>query len=48
MTEAAAAAFELVIRDFAVIMIIASAMALLSFKLKQPMIIGYISLQVYL
>ena len=31
-----------IVQDFAVIMIIASAMALLSFKLKQPMVIGYI------
>ncbi len=35
--------FELVIRDFAVIMIVASAMALLSYKLKQPMVIAYIA-----
>lgn len=34
--------FELVVRDFAVIMIIASAMALLSYKIKQPMVIAYI------
>lgn len=34
---------ELVIQDFAVIMIIASIMALISFKLKQPMIIAYIA-----
>ncbi|MDF2768728.1 MAG: monovalent cation/proton antiporter-2 family protein [Nitrososphaeraceae archaeon] len=31
-----------VVQDFAVIMIVASAMALISFKLKQPMVIGYI------
>jgi CPA2 family monovalent cation:H+ antiporter-2 len=31
-----------IVQDFAVIMIVASAMALISFKLKQPMIIGYI------
>jgi monovalent cation:H+ antiporter-2, CPA2 family len=30
------------VQDFAVIMIVASAMALISFKLKQPMVIGYI------
>lgn len=36
-------AFELVVRDFAVIMIIASGMALLSYKLKQPMVIAYIA-----
>ena len=36
-------AFELVVRDFAVIMIIASVMALVSFKLKQPMVIAYIA-----
>jgi CPA2 family monovalent cation:H+ antiporter-2 len=35
--------FELVVRDFAVIMIVASAMALLSFKIKQPMVIAYIA-----
>jgi len=35
--------FELVVRDFAVIMIVASAMALLSYKLKQPMVIAYIA-----
>jgi monovalent cation:H+ antiporter-2, CPA2 family len=35
--------FELVIRDFAVIMIVASGMALLSYKLKQPMVIAYIA-----
>ncbi len=33
---------ELIIQDFAVIMIIASIMALISYKLKQPMIIAYI------
>jgi CPA2 family monovalent cation:H+ antiporter-2 len=31
-----------VIQDFAIIMIIASAMALLSYRLKQPLVIGYI------
>lgn len=31
-----------VIQDFAIIMIIASAMALISFRLKQPLVIGYI------
>src|SRR5574338_1718078 len=36
-------AFELVVRDFAVIMIVASGMALLSYKLKQPMVIAYIA-----
>jgi CPA2 family monovalent cation:H+ antiporter-2 len=35
--------FELVIRDFAVIMIVASAMAVVSYKLKQPMVIAYIA-----
>jgi len=35
--------FELVVRDFAVIMIVASGMALLSYKLKQPMVIAYIA-----
>jgi monovalent cation:H+ antiporter-2, CPA2 family len=39
MTEA----IELFVRDFAVIMIIASVMALLSHKLKQPMVIAYIA-----
>lgn len=33
---------ELIIQDFAVIMIIASIMALISYKLKQPMIMAYI------
>lgn len=33
---------ELIVQDFAVIMIIASIMALISFKLKQPMVIAYI------
>lgn len=32
-----------VIQDFAIIMVIASGMALLSYKLKQPMLIGYIA-----
>jgi monovalent cation:H+ antiporter-2, CPA2 family len=31
-----------VVQDFTVIMIVASVMALISFKLKQPMVIGYI------
>ena len=31
-----------IIQDFSVIMIIASAMAFISFKLKQPLVIGYI------
>ncbi len=31
-----------VIRDFAIIMIVASVMALVSYRLKQPMVIGYI------
>jgi CPA2 family monovalent cation:H+ antiporter-2 len=31
-----------VIQDFAVIMIVASAMALISYKLRQPLVIGYI------
>lgn len=35
-------ASELIIQDFAVIMIIASIMALISYKLKQPMIMAYI------
>ncbi|WP_202795693.1 cation:proton antiporter [Nitrosarchaeum koreense] len=34
---------ELIVQDFAVIMIIASVMALISFKLKQPMVIAYIA-----
>lgn len=33
---------ELIIQDFAVIMIIASIMALISYKLKQPMVMAYI------
>ncbi len=33
---------ELIIQDFAVIMIVASIMALISYKLKQPMIMAYI------
>ncbi|WP_415280909.1 cation:proton antiporter [Candidatus Nitrososphaera sp. FF02] len=37
MTEAAA-----VIQDFAIIMVIASVMALVFYKIKQPMVIGYI------
>lgn len=35
--------FQLVVRDFAVIMIIASVMALISHRLKQPMVIAYIA-----
>lgn len=35
-------AFELVVRDLAVIMIIATIMALVSHRLKQPMVISYI------
>ena len=31
-----------IIQDFSVIMIIASAMAFISYKLKQPLVIGYI------
>ena len=31
-----------IMQDFAVIMVIASVMALISYKLKQPMVIGYI------
>jgi monovalent cation:H+ antiporter-2, CPA2 family len=31
-----------VVQDFTVIMIIASVMALISYKLKQPMVIGFI------
>jgi monovalent cation:H+ antiporter-2, CPA2 family len=31
-----------VIQDFAIIMVVASAMALVSYKLKQPLVIGYI------
>jgi CPA2 family monovalent cation:H+ antiporter-2 len=31
-----------VIQDFAIIMVVASVMALISYKLKQPMVIGYI------
>ena len=31
-----------IIQDFSVIMIVASAMAFISFKLKQPLVIGYI------
>jgi monovalent cation:H+ antiporter-2, CPA2 family len=36
-------AIELFVRDFAVIMIVASVMALISHKLKQPMVIAYIA-----
>ncbi len=32
-----------VVRDFAVIMIIASVMALISYRFKQPMVMGYIA-----
>ena len=35
-------AFELIVRDFAIIMIIATVMALVSHRLKQPMVIAYI------
>src|SRR5256714_15578895 len=31
-----------IVQDFAIIMLVASAMALVSYKLKQPMVIGYI------
>jgi CPA2 family monovalent cation:H+ antiporter-2 len=31
-----------IIQDFSVIMIIASALAFISYKLKQPLVIGYI------
>jgi CPA2 family monovalent cation:H+ antiporter-2 len=31
-----------VIQDFAIVMVVASVMALVSYKLKQPMVIGYI------
>ena len=31
-----------VVQDFTVIMIVASVMALISYKLKQPMVIGFI------
>src|ERR1700758_3415445 len=31
-----------VVQDFAIIMILASLMALISYKLKQPLVIGYI------
>jgi CPA2 family monovalent cation:H+ antiporter-2 len=30
------------VQDFTIIMVIASVMALISYKLKQPMVIGYI------
>jgi len=36
-------AIELFVRDFAIIMIVASAMALISHRLKQPMVIAYIA-----
>ena len=35
-------AFELIVRDFAIIMIVATVMALVSHRLKQPMVIAYI------
>lgn len=35
-------AFELIVRDFAIIMILATVMALVSHRLKQPMVIAYI------
>ncbi|HZB81082.1 MAG TPA: cation:proton antiporter, partial [Nitrososphaera sp.] len=35
-------AFELIVRDFALIMILATVMALVSHRLKQPMVIAYI------
>ena len=38
VTEAAA-----VIQDFAIVMVIASVMALIFYKIKQPMVIGYIA-----
>jgi monovalent cation:H+ antiporter-2, CPA2 family len=31
-----------IVQDFTIIMVIASVMALISYKLKQPMVIGYI------
>lgn len=31
-----------ILQDFTVIMIVASVMAMVSYKLKQPMVIGYI------
>lgn len=40
MAEIAAAQ---VIQDFAIVMVVASIMALVSYKLKQPMVIGYIA-----
>lgn len=40
--SAAPSPSELIIQDFAVIMVIASVMALISYKLKQPMIMAYI------
>lgn len=40
--SAAPSSSELIIQDFAVIMVIASVMALISYKLKQPMIMAYI------
>ncbi|WP_042686020.1 cation:proton antiporter [Candidatus Nitrosotenuis chungbukensis] len=39
---AASTSSELIIQDFAVIMIMASIMALISYKLKQPMVMAYI------
>jgi CPA2 family monovalent cation:H+ antiporter-2 len=35
-------AFELIVRDLAIIMILATVMALVSHRLKQPMVIAYI------
>jgi monovalent cation:H+ antiporter-2, CPA2 family len=35
-------AFELIVRDFAIIMILATVMALISHRLKQPMVIAFI------
>jgi monovalent cation:H+ antiporter-2, CPA2 family len=32
-----------VIQDFAIMMVVASIMALVSYRLKQPMVIGYIA-----
>src|SRR5574339_575558 len=40
--SAAPSPSELIVQDFAVIMVIASVMALISYKLKQPMIMAYI------
>ncbi|MDQ3984706.1 MAG: hypothetical protein M3222_06105 [Thermoproteota archaeon] len=40
----AAAAIEIgpILQDLAVIMVIAGAMAIISYRLKQPMVVGYI------